>query len=251
MSFSAQSTLVSAVTPSPNFNERRLPLDMVILHYTGMETADVALDWLCRSESGVSCHYFVFEDGRILQLVDEQARAWHAGKSIWAGETDTNSRSIGIEIVNPGHEFDYPDFADAQIDSVISLCSDICMRHAIIPQHFLAHSDVAPARKRDPGEKFPWDRLADAGVGHWVAAAPEDGRPVLSIGDRGEAVRALTSALAAYGYGIDPGDVYDDATALVVAAFQRHFRPSRVDGRADGPTVETLRRLCDGLDAAV
>jgi len=215
-----------------------------------MRTGAAALDWLCREESSVSCHYLVFEDGRVVQLVGEEHRAWHAGLSSWEGHTDINSRSIGIEIVNPGHEFGYRDFPAAQIDAVIALGADICARHGILPRHVLGHSDVAPGRKRDPGEKFPWDVLADAGVGLWLPPEPVGTDAGLGEGACGEAVAGLKRALAAYGYGIDRDDTFDAETTKVVAAFQRHFRPARVDGIADRSTVETLQRLVAALAVA-
>ncbi|HMB48829.1 MAG TPA: N-acetylmuramoyl-L-alanine amidase [Afifellaceae bacterium] len=240
--------------PSPNHGERTTgPLDILLLHYTGMPDADQALDWLCNAESGVSCHYFVHEDGRTVQLVDEDRRAWHAGASCWAGETDINSRSIGIEIANYGHAAlsgdpgpalsELPPFPEAQIDAVIALCRDILARHAVPAARVLAHSDVAPARKEDPGEAFPWARLADAGIGHWVEPEPIQGGPFLSTGDSGEPVEALQSMLGLYGYELPVSGLFDEATKQVVTAFQRHFRPSRVDGIADVSTVRTLHKL--------
>jgi N-acetylmuramoyl-L-alanine amidase len=195
----------------------------------------------------VSSHYFVFEDGRIAQLVEEERRAWHAGKSFWAGETDINARSIGIEIANPGHEFGYVPFPEAQIAAVIDLCRDILSRHLIPPARILAHSDVAPLRKEDPGELFPWDRLHAAGVGHWVQPeAIVEGR-VLHAGDRGAAVADLKARFAAYGYCVLAGPDFDPDLAAVVTAFQRHFRPAKVDGAADPSTVTTLDRLVAAL----
>ncbi len=250
MTFSPQSRYVDRIAPSPNFNDRKASPDTLLLHYTGMETAESALDWLCRPEAEVSCHYFVFEDGQTVQLVGEEQRAWHAGKSSWQEYSDINSRSIGIEIANPGHEFDYPDFPAVQIDAVTALCKDICMRHAILPQHVLAHSDVAPGRKRDPGEKFPWQALAEEGVGHWVKPEPI-GAVASKQGDCGTAIADLKSRLADYGYDIARDEVFDAATACVVTAFQRHFRPHRVDGIADRSTLETLNRLIAALPAGV
>lgn len=231
--------------PSPNHGPRAegKPVDMLILHYTGMPSADGALAWLRNPRSVVSCHYFVFEDGRIAQLVDESERAWHAGVSSWDGETDINSRSIGIEIVNPGHEFGYRPFPEVQIDAVIALCGDILSRHAIPPERVLAHSDVAPLRKEDPGELFPWDRLADAGIGRLVPPAPIVDGPVLRRGDRGVAVLDLQKRFRSYGYGLETDSEFGPETEAVVRAFQRHFRPARVDGVADPSTVETLARL--------
>ena len=185
----------------------------------------------------------LYEDGRIDQLVPEARRAWHAGVSSWKGATDINSHAIGIEIVNPGHEFGYRDFPDAQIDAVIALCRDIVTRHDIPPERVLAHSDVAPARKEDPGERFPWARLADAGIGRWIEPAPIHAGTTLKIGDRGSTVAELQRALFRFGYAADVTNLYDQATAEIVTAFQRHFRPARVDGIADYSTVTTLRRL--------
>ena len=164
---------------------------MIILHYTGMATGAAAESWLCDPASEVSSHYLVHEDGSIVQMVRESDRAWHAGKGSWRGETDINSRSVGIEIVNPGHALGYTTFPKRQIAAVIELCRDITTRHAIRPQRVLAHSDVAPGRKIDPGEKFPWRKLAEAGVGHFVAPARSGGRPVLGPGDSGGAVEEL------------------------------------------------------------
>jgi len=237
------------VRVSPNFGPRvgvSRP-DMIILHYTGMKTGVAAEAWLCAPESQVSSHYLVHEDGRVVQMVRESDRAWHAGKSFWQGLTDINSHSVGIEIVNPGHEFGYRGFPRRQIDAVIALCRGIIDRHRIAPHRVLAHSDVAPGRKVDPGEKFPWRQLAEAGIGHFVAPARAGGKPVLGQGDKDGAVETLQSMLSLYGYGIDINGVFDQPTGVVVAAFQRHFRPRRVDGLADRSTVDTLRRLLETL----
>jgi N-acetylmuramoyl-L-alanine amidase len=244
--FPADSPLVAEVVPSPNHKERVGPgrPDMIVLHYTGMATAEDALERLCSVDAPqVSSHYLVFEDARIFQLVPEARRAQHAGVSSWEGESDINSRSIGIEIANPGHDGGYPDFPDRQIAAVIALCRDILARRPMRADRVVAHSDVAPSRKQDPGEKFPWARLHAAGVGHWVEPAPLSGNGGLSTGDRGPPVAELQSSLAAYGYGIAASGRFDQAMHDVVAAFQRHFRPARVDGIADVSTTETLRRL--------
>jgi len=244
--FAAESNLVDRVIASPNHGERRgvgNP-DMLLLHYTGMQDAEAALERLCQNGSDVSAHYFVFEDGRIVQCVPEARRAWHAGEASWAGKRDINSRAIGIEIANPGHQWGYADFPEAQIEAVIALCRDILGRHPIRPDRVLAHSDVAPARKQDPGEKFPWDRLGAAHVGLWVAPEPlEESGPALAPGGSGLPVRELQTNLAEYGYAVSPSGTYDAATRDVVAAFQRHFRPARVDGIADESTVKTLDKL--------
>jgi N-acetylmuramoyl-L-alanine amidase len=253
--FSPDSFIVADVVPSPNHDERKDDrlTDLILLHYTGMPTGEGALERLCALESKVSAHYVVFEDGRIVQCVPEERRAWHAGVSSWAGETDINSCSIGIEIVNPGHEFGYPDFPLRQTAAVIALCKSILTRRGpISSDRVLAHSDVAPARKQDPGEKFPWDRLSESGVGHWVRPAPlKLEGPSLKPGESGEAVTRLQRTLHSYGYGIAESGSYDDATRAVVAAFQRHFRPARVDGIADASTLLTLRALSETRPAPI
>jgi N-acetylmuramoyl-L-alanine amidase len=243
--FPPDSPLVDEVTPSPNQEPRKLdgPADILLLHYTGMDSTDAALARLTSADAKVSSHYLVRETGRVLQLVPEVRRAFHAGVSSWEGTTDINSRSIGIEIANPGHDQGCPEFPEPQILATIALCQDIIRRRNIRPDRVLAHSDVAPARKRDPGEKFPWGRLAAAGVGLWVEPAPIVPGEALGAADQGGEVVALQRDLASYGYGIAVDGVFGDMTGEVVTAFQRHFRPVRVDGRADPSTRETLKAL--------
>jgi len=244
--FPANSSVVADIRPSPNYDERREGQrpDMILLHYTGMPDAEGALERLCTPASQVSAHYFVFEDGRVFQLVPESQRAWHAGKSYWAGETDINSCSIGIEIVNPGHDYGYPDFPKRQIAAVTTLCRGIQTRHKILPVRVLAHSDVAPSRKQDPGEKFPWRTLYDSGVGHWVKPAPiREGGLLFALGDRNDAMMPMQEDLREYGYDVAATGTYDSATSASVTAFQRHFRPERVDGISDESTRATLREL--------
>lgn len=235
--------LVVRDAPSPNFDNRRAPPDMLVLHYTGMATADEAVDRLRDAAAKVSAHYVVDEDGAILRLVAEERRAWHAGRGAWQGETDCNAASIGIEIVNPGHEFGYRDFPEVQIDAVISLISDIRTRWTIPDARIIAHSDLAPERKQDPGERFPWKRLASVGHGLWFEPAPERiaalGAP-LGVGDEGLGVIVLRAGLHRLGYALPPGGDYDEATKQTVEAFQRHWRPGQVDGVADGETRATL-----------
>jgi N-acetylmuramoyl-L-alanine amidase len=252
MSFLANSLLVTETNDSPNHGDRKVGrVDAIILHYTGMASAEAALQRLCDPASQVSAHYVILEDGRIIQLVPEYRRAWHAGQSSWANDRDLNSASIGIEIVHPGHEgvaegvaLAYP---PVQIDAVIALCKDITARHQI-PQHrILAHSDIAPDRKIDPGEFFPWDRLAAEGVGHYVVPRPIEDGPRLERGVHGIEVEKLQALLAMYGYGIRVSNLYGPRTENVVRAFQRHFRPERVDGIADPSTIETLRALLAAL----
>ncbi len=240
-------SLPIANRPSPNFNDRPqpAPIDILVLHYTGMKTAEAAIDLLCSPTSKVSAHYVVDERGNITRLVAEEKRAWHAGVSSWAGISDLNGRSIGIEIANGGHDGGCPPYPDMQMKSVEVLCREILARHPIMPRSVVAHSDIAPERKSDPGEWFDWARLARAGVGAWVEPVPIMDGPALTPGERGDTVSELQFRLANYGYGIEVLGVYDAKTEAVVRAFQRHFRPAKVDGVADLSTVATLRLLLD------
>jgi len=239
------SELVDALYPSPNVEERRNGCrpDMVVLHYTGMSSAEKAIGWLANPQSKVSCHYVIDEGGRITQLAAECARAWHAGASRWKDACDLNSLSIGIEIQNPGHEHGYPSFPRAQLQAVAALCRDISARCGVRPERILAHSDIAPGRKIDPGEKFDWAFLASHGVGHWVEpCAMVD----WASSDASNKLDEALELLRAYGYGIDnPGR--DDWTAVLLRTFQMHFRPARADGRLDAGTLDTLRRLVAAL----
>jgi N-acetylmuramoyl-L-alanine amidase len=227
---------------SPNFDARPGPPDMIVLHYTGMPTGNAALQRLRDPAAKVSAHYLVEEDGRVFALVPEERRAWHAGKSFWRGERDINARSVGVEIVNPGHEFGYRPFPDVQIASVIELVADIRSRWSIDDDRLLGHSDVAPDRKEDPGELFPWKRLAEAGHGLWAQPEPAPGAP-LAEGDDGPGVFALQAGLTRLGYDSAPSGSYDATTATIVRAFQRHWRQERVDGVADGETRARLIAL--------
>lgn len=250
MSFAPDSAHVDEVVPAVNVEPRRggVRPRLLILHYTGMLSARAAIDYLAKAESKVSCHYVIDERGRITQLVAEERRAWHAGVSNWKGETDINSLSIGIEIQNPGHELGYPPFPVAQMRAVAELSRDIVLRHQLPPEAVLAHSDVAPARKIDPGEKFDWAWLAENGVGHWVQPAPTREADLgLGVGASGDGVGAAQELLRTYGYAVEPTGVLDVATEFVIKAFQRHFRPRRVDGRLDRSTVRTLERLIAAL----
>ena len=230
----------------------------MVLHYTGMPTGEAALARLCDPLSQVSCHYLVWEDGRIEQLVAEADRAWHAGRSFWRGERDLNAVSLGIEIVNPGHEGGCPSYPTRQIDAVIALGRDVCRRHAIAPARVLAHSDIAPDRKIDPGEWFPWDSLAASGLGLRVIpnhardeatlalrdlALRELSLGELVLGDLGEPVAALQVDLANLGFEVAATATFCPVTESAVAALQRHHRPARVDGRADAETRSILRAL--------
>ncbi|MBV9419774.1 MAG: N-acetylmuramoyl-L-alanine amidase [Alphaproteobacteria bacterium] len=221
-------TLRIVSCPSPNHDARpeNTPVDILVLHYTGMKTADEALARLTDPAAKVSAHYTVDRDGRIYAHVPEDRRAWHAGVSYWAGERNINGRSIGIEIVNPGHEFGYIPFAEPQIAALIDLAQGILKRHPIPPHRVLGHSDVAPARKEDPGELFPWQQLAEFGIGLWPSAG------------KGE---ALAQELARFGYGLAP-DV-DVSLDKVITAFQRHFRPRELTGQWDGECAAALASL--------
>jgi N-acetylmuramoyl-L-alanine amidase len=232
------------IIESPNHDVREgCDVDILILHYTGMIDGPAAQKRLCDREAKVSSHYLVYEDGSITQLVSESRRARHAGVSSWRGITDINSRSIGIEIVNGGHEYECPDFPETQIESLIRLCHDIQSRWAIPQNRILGHSDVAPNRKRDPGEKFPWHRLYASGLGLWVSPSPIVDGPMLKSGETSSTVLELQEMLTEFGYHLALTGTFDAMTRDVITAFQRHFRPQRVDGIADPSTTMTLRHL--------
>ncbi len=215
-------------TPSPNFDERQLPVTMLIMHYTGMETGAAAIDWLANPEAKVSAHYVVNEDGQIVQMVAEKHRAWHAGRSYWREVEDVNSASVGIEIVNPGHEFGYRPFPEAQMDSVVRLVKSIVDRYDIPRANVVGHSDVAPARKQDPGELFDWARLAK----HHLAL----GRPTKNLMDPGWTDGGFMLALQRFGYDISDGPA-------AIRAFERRFRPEMIEGLVDGELRAILLSL--------
>ena len=225
--------------PSPNFDARVRPPDMIVLHYTGMPTGDAALAKMCDAQAKVSAHYMVEEDGRIFSLVPEERRAWHAGKSFWKGEADINAVSVGIEIVNPGHEFGYRAFPDAQIAALIDLVADVRSRWTIPDARILGHADVAPDRKEDPGELFPWKHLSELGHGLWVEVGAAPGA-ALAEGEEGLGVLALQAGLNRLGYDCPPSGKYDATTTTIVRAFQRHWLQTRFDGVADGETRARL-----------
>jgi len=228
--------------PTPNFDARVAPPDMIVLHYTGMASGEAALERLRDPASKVSAHYLIEEDGRVFVLVPEARRAWHAGVSSWAGATDINGFSIGVELVNPGHEFGYRPFPERQIAALVTLLAEIRSRWTVPDERILAHSDVAPARKQDPGELFPWHGLAQAGHGLWAEAG--DGRgPALDLGDEGLGVAVLQAGLTRLGYDCPPTGHYGAETATIVRAFQRHWSPASIDGTADGDTRVRLMAL--------
>jgi len=239
-------------TPSPNFNDRKHAIDMLVLHYTGMETGEAALERMCDPAAEVSAHYMVWEDGRIACLVAEDKRAWHAGVAKWQGDADLNSRSIGIEIVNGGHEFPLPDgtlppYPAAQIKAVIELCQAILARHTIPQSRIVAHSDIAPARKPDPGEHFPWAALAEVGIGIWPTMPTGDALPLIGRGlgpsDSGAPVKRLQESLQAIGYDLEPTGAYNNATEAVITAFQRRWVQDRVTGHADMLTLARVENV--------
>ncbi len=248
-------TLSYIQRPSPNFDARTRPVDLVVLHYTGMQDAETALRRLTdpapvagdypgpwqgpnvmkdAALSRVSVHYVVDEQGKVYSLVPEEHRAWHAGRGSWEGEGDVNARSIGIEIVNGGHDFGLPDFPDAQIEGVITLIKDIFGRWAAInPSRVVGHSDIATERKADPGEKFPWQRLAEAGAAIWPDKVP----PQPPVDD---SVSRAQVQLAAFGYDVTQTGFVDLGTKAAIVAFQRRFRPSNLDGVLDEETQDLI-----------
>ncbi len=226
--------------PSPNHDPRPdgRTVDMLVLHYTGMRSGAAALDRLTDPSAKVSAHYLIEEDGRVFRLVPEERRAWHAGEAFWRGSTDINARSIGIELVNPGHEFGYRSFPEAQMAALERLAADIVARHPIPPGNVVGHSDVAPTRKQDPGERFDWARLARAGVGLWPFT--DLGTP---SGPSEHAMGTVQELLRAFGYGVAVTGGLDGPTMAAVEAFQRHFRPALVQGFPDLNTVRRLEAL--------
>ncbi|MEO0883877.1 MAG: N-acetylmuramoyl-L-alanine amidase [Pseudomonadota bacterium] len=235
---------------SPNWNERRTPIDMLMLHYTGMETGEAALERLCDPEASVSAHYMVWDDGRITQLVEEENRAWHAGVGSWQGDTDLNSHAIGIEIVNGGHNVPLsdgtlPPYPDAQIAALIALSKDIVGRHAIHQTRIIGHSDAAPGRKIDPGEHFPWERLSGAGLGLWPKHPSGDELMGAGLGsrDQGKPVIRLQESLLRIGYGLELTEHYDKRTEMVVEAFQRRWLSERVTGQAGWKTIALIEAV--------
>ena len=233
---------------SPNFNDRKLPVSMLILHYTGMENGVTAKARLCDPAAEVSAHWLVHEDGMADRLVDEDKRAWHAGRGSWNGITDVNSASIGIEIVNGGHNVpladgSLPPYPDAQILAVIKLAKDIIERHDIQPRNIVGHSDIALERKEDPGEHFPWQGLAAAGVGIWPGDLPEDDRILFEAGDRDRGISIIQRGLADLGYGASVTGCLDEPTQAIIRAVQRRYRPAKINGIIDMQVMEVLKRL--------
>lgn len=232
--------------PSPNFDARQAEISLLILHYTNMASADAAVARMCDPESKVSAHYLIACDGTITQMVDEADRAWHAGLAHWDGIDDVNSASIGIELDHPGHDAHghMAAFQEPQMLALIALAQDIMGRHMIAPQCVLGHSDVAPARKMDPGEAFDWPRLARHGIGLWADHVTIEPVEKLTIGAQGPAILALQKTLVAFGYGVTQDGTYGPQLQAVVGSFQRHFRRHLVDGVADAETQSLIYTLC-------
>lgn len=229
--------LIHRTQLSPNFNDRALPITMAVLHYTEMKPVETALDRLTDPEAGVSAHYLITEEGEVIQLVREEQRAWHAGKSLWRGINDVNSASVGIELDHPGHELGYREFAKAQIDALVPLLARIVKQYDIPRANVVAHSDVAPARKIDPGELFPWDRLAEYGL---CLPKPEK----LDLGDPFDNDGAFMLALERFGY-----DITEPVKA--VEAFQRRWRPELIDGQVDQQIGAILFQLLLDRDRGI
>lgn len=237
-------------SPSPNFDARTLPITLLVLHYTGMESGAAALSRMTDADAKVSAHYMVETDGRVFQLVDEADRAWHAGVSEWAGQSNVNSASVGIEIVNGGHNVPLadgtlPPYPDVQINAVIALSKAVMSRHAIASKNVLGHSDIAPARKIDPGEHFPWEGLAAAAVGLWPRGVGDDRRVLFGAGDRDRGVAIAQTGLAHIGYSARVSGVLDADTQLVVAALQRRYRSDQIDGVIDMQTMDIIKALVE------
>lgn len=226
--------------PSPNFNDRKTAgVRFVVIHYTGMKTRDEALKRLCDEGAQVSAHYLIDEDGTVFCLVAEEQRAWHAGVSFWRGERDLNSASLGIELCNPGHDWGYRPFPHPQIIALKSLLAEICARHHIAPDGILGHSDIAPSRKADPGEFFPWHELARDGFGLW----PEETKVLAGLPDLASALRRLSEIGYAVPTTVEEGsDILnpDSAATDVIKAFQRRYLPRQVDGHLDAVTATRI-----------
>ena len=231
--------------PSPNYNERPADaaIDTVILHYTGMVSAEAALERMCSEEAEVSAHFMIDEDGTLYQLVDPGKRAWHAGISVWQGRQNLNHSSIGIELVNPGHEFGYRMFPESQLQSLMDLLRFLSETYAIPRERYIGHSDVAPLRKSDPGELFPWKKFADAGFGVFPKKGHSDQTIINKTGDNGPEIKMLNKQLGIIGYDEFDRDVFGDQTAQTIRAFQAHWRPEGVHGNLDAGTWSALNEV--------
>lgn len=240
--------------PSPNWNERpcepksgKAVIDTVILHYTGMQTGQEALERLCSADAEVSAHYLIEENGDIYLLVDPERRAWHAGVSAWQGRHNMNDTSIGIELVNPGHEHGYRAFPECQVERLEALLGYLKARFDIPTNRFVGHSDVSPDRKQDPGELFPWRRLADQGFGVWANCTTKDATIIAKEAMVSAECPALNVLLATIGYSVPQGEIFSRGTFMALSAFQRHWRPSNVDGQLDSETKAVLLEIAEKI----
>nr|HIL74870.1 N-acetylmuramoyl-L-alanine amidase [Rhodospirillales bacterium] len=221
--------------PSPNYNDRPpgTEIDILVFHYTGMPKPAQALERMCDPDVKVSAHYLIDKDGQLFQLISEEKRAWHAGISSWRNNYNINDRSIGIELANPGHEFGYQKFPTRQIDTLIEIAKDIIKRHPVPARNIIGHSDIAPARKKDPGEFFDWHKLALKGIGYWPESLKTE-----NINQ----INASNFKLALQKYGYDTTDL--PATIL---AFQRHFLPTRCNSQPDQEMFKMLEILISNI----
>jgi N-acetylmuramoyl-L-alanine amidase len=239
---------------SPNFDERPLGMSvgMLVLHYTGMKTAQEAIARLCSAEAKVSSHYLVHEDGQVVHMVREEKRAWHAGISCWQGVPSCNDLSIGIEIVNPGHEFGYRPFPAEQMDAVSDLAFGIIKRHKIRMRNIVAHSDIAPTRKEDPGELFGWQKLASEGIGLWpdVDKIKQPNLAIINPGEESLSVARVQKMLADYGYYIKVDGIYGPKTELIIKAFKRRFVPENLNVVWDNMADARLKNLLEMVGEA-
>jgi N-acetylmuramoyl-L-alanine amidase len=239
---------------SPNFNERpnKSSIDILVMHYTGMKTAESALKRMCDAQAQVSAHYFIYENGDVVQLVDEDKRAWHAGISCWRGIASLNDISIGIEIANPGHEFGYEPFTEKQMDTVKELSKSIMDRHGIEARNVVGHSDIAPSRKEDPGELFDWQEIAKEGIGLWpdVKKVWRGGDVLVEPGKEDVDVARVQKMLSDYGYHIRVDGYYGSKTEDVVKAFKRHFVPEQLNVNWDKLSEERIKRLLSMIGKA-
>lgn len=231
--------------PSPNYNERPAgaEVDTVVIHYTGMVSAGAALERLCNKDAEVSSHFLIDEAGGLYELVHPEKRAWHAGVSNWQGRDNLNHSSIGIELVNPGHEFGYRPFPEAQITSLLELLVFLKDVYAIPRERYIGHSDIAPFRKMDPGELFPWKRLAAAGFGVFPQKDHSDQTIIKKAGDNGPEIKMLNKQLGIIGYDGFDRDAFGDHTAQIIRAFQAHWRPEGVHGKLDAGTWSALNEV--------
>ena len=230
---------------SPNFDERKSKIDIIVIHYTGMQSFEEALEHLCKPSSKVSSHYLINSSGDVYLLVDEEKRAWHAGVSYWSGNIDVNSSSIGIELVNPGHEFGYEIFSESQMTSLEVLIKSLINNYNIPLYNIVGHSDIAPLRKKDPGELFNWKRLAKKNLSIWPNKLSTSFSKNIKIGNKSNSILQVQEFLSEIGYKITKDGFFSEETKLVLMAFQRRFRCHKVDGLFDDETGSMIKSIYD------